>query len=273
MFNAPADVEINKLEMGGPKVYHIPAWDELSDPKRLEVIGGLIEQFGRDPRIATAAVDILKRSGVSPRDYQNQAAALLRSVQNDIYYVNEPGERLQDPIYTLKIGYGDCDDLVILLCSFFESIALPWRLVISGVKKNGDKVRYIQGDKNIATADWTHIYCMVGNQPFHPKEWFFCEPTIKGVPLGWDVIEADDDTLPELLGPASYSGLPIGNPGRGMATGIGIGVGAEVARGTEEGEHHLIRPNLIKEILIGVAIAVGSSVLTELVLDRIQGKK
>lgn len=269
MFNTPSDVAINKLEVTDPKVYHIPEWDTLDDPKRLEVIGGLIEQFGRDPRIATKAVDILRSSGVAPRDYEGQAACLLKWVQENIYYVNEPGERLQDPLYTLKIGYGDCDDMVITLCAFFESIALPWRLVISGIKNNGDKVRYIQGDKKIANASWTHIYCMVGNQPFHPNAWFYCEPTIKGVPLGWDVIEADDNTLPELLGPASYSGPMLGRP-KGISTGIGIGVGAEVANIDAMSSSN---QRLLREIFIGVVIAVASSVLTETVLDHIQGKR
>jgi len=269
MFNTPSDVAINKLEVTSPKVYHIPEWDTLDDPKRLEVIGGLIEQFGRDPRIATQAVEILRSNGVAPRDYKGQASCLLKWVQENIYYVNEPGERLQDPLYTLKIGYGDCDDMVITLCAFFESIALPWRLVISGVKKNGTKVRYIQGEKNIANADWTHIYCMVGNQPFHPNSWFYCEPTIKGVPLGWDVIEADDNTLPELLGPASYSGPMLGRP-KGISTGIGIGVGTEVANVDAAS---ISNQRLLREIFIGVVIAVASSVLTELVLDRVQGKK
>lgn len=268
MFNTPSDVEINRLEAPSPKLYHIPAWDTLDDPKRLEVIGGLVEQFGRDPQIATQVVDILRQNGVPSRDYEKQAAALLKWVQENIYYVNEPGERLQDPLYTLKMGYGDCDDMVIVLCSFFESIALPWRLVISGVKKNGKKVRYIQGDKNIAKADWTHIYCMVGDQPFHPNQWHFCEPTIKGVPLGWDVIEADDNTLPELLGPPSYSGPMLGRA-RGMTTGIGIGVGAEVANIDAASSNQ----RLIREILIGVVIAVASSILTEMALDHIQGKE
>lgn len=99
-----------------PKVYHIPAWKHFGDPRKLALIRRVAESRGRDPRIAVLAVNILKQAGVEPRNYVAQAAALLRWVQGNIYYVNEPDERLQDPEYTLKVGMGDClpaDTLVL----------------------------------------------------------------------------------------------------------------------------------------------------------------
>jgi len=98
----------NRLAASQPKVYHMPQWDGYGDPKRLDVISRIAESRGRDPQIATLAVNILRKSGVKPRQFKKQAAALLKWVQDHIYYVNEPGERLQDPLYTLKVGYGDC---------------------------------------------------------------------------------------------------------------------------------------------------------------------
>ena len=140
----------------------------------------IIKQYGRDPRIARLAVAILKDAGCKPREYKKQCAALLEFVQTKIYYVNEPEERLQSPLYTLKIGLGDCDDLAILLCSFFECINLPWKLVVSGqTPEDGRLIRYHDGDPNYRQISYSHIYCAVGNRPFTPTEWYYCEPTMK----------------------------------------------------------------------------------------------
>ena len=102
--NTPA----RRLDLDNPKVYDLPAFDGYQDPKKLDVLARLAEQSGRDPALATLAVQIFRSYGVQPRDYKGQAAALLRWVQNNIYYVNEPDERLQEPKYTLRVRYGDC---------------------------------------------------------------------------------------------------------------------------------------------------------------------
>jgi len=185
----------HRVPLDAPKVHHIPSWTDFGDPKRMDVITNIAKMRGHDPRIATLAVNIIKKAGVQPRDYRGQAAALLHFVQNEMYYVNEPGERLQDPLYTLKAGYGDCDDLSILLGALLTSIHLPWKLVISGLKNKKKKVRYHHGDRfpggEKQGYKWSHIYVMVGDRPFTPKKWQYAETTIRGVPLGWDVVEGD----------------------------------------------------------------------------------
>jgi len=166
---------------------------------------------GRDVRIARLAAKILrdsrkgfwgKRKGAGPREYKKQAAAILKWVQDpdNIYFLNEAGERLQDPIYTLKAGHADCDDMVSVLAALYESINLPWRLVISGRQDpNGKKVRWIEGVGPVPQyTRWTHIYLLVGGSPGKPKKWYFAEPTVVGVPLGWDVVDGDDSYLPEM---------------------------------------------------------------------------
>lgn len=194
-----------ELDLGGAKVYDLPAWDGLSHPERLAVIRQIAEMRGKDPRIARLAVAIVNGRRVRPRDFKRQAAALLKWVQDpkNVYYMNEPGERLQDPIYTLRAKHGDCDDQVALLCAFFESCRLPWRLVLSGVRKdaagNPQKVRYIEGQPVPLDVAWNHIYCMVGAPPYNPKVWWFAETTIQGVPLGWDVISGSRRYLPRVF--------------------------------------------------------------------------
>jgi transglutaminase-like putative cysteine protease len=138
---------------------------------------------------------------VPPRKTEGQAARLLKWVQG-LYYVNEPGERLQDPLYTVQVGYGDCDDLAMLLGALCESLRIPWRFVLSG-KKGRRTVRWIEGQRR-KRARWAHIYVAIGDRPFRPTRWMFAEPTVRGVPLGWDVVSSAQKhgrvVLPELAG-------------------------------------------------------------------------
>jgi hypothetical protein len=197
-----------KME-SGQKVYHLPDWHSLSHPERLAVIRQIAMMRGRDPRIAKLAVKILKKAGARPRQYKKQAAAILKWVQDpkNVYYVNEPGERLQDPIYTIKAGHGDCDDQALIMCCLFESVGLPWKLCLSGRNKvTGQKLRYIEGDPVPPNCSWAHIYAMVGDRPFRPSKWYFAEPTVEGVPLGWDVISGDHSYLPEMAKPRKTKG-------------------------------------------------------------------
>jgi hypothetical protein len=194
-----------QLDLGDAQVFHLPNWHNLSHPERLGVMRQIAMMRGRDPRIAKLAVSIFRKYGAGPRDYQRQAAALLKWVQDpkNVFYVNEPGERLQDPLHTIKIGHGDCDDQSLLLCCLFESVGLPWKFVLSGRDDKGEKVRHIEGTKVHPNTKWSHIYCMVGTPPFKPNQWYFCETTIVGVPLGWDVIDGDHSYLPEMAKPKS----------------------------------------------------------------------
>jgi len=198
----------------GVKVHHLPTWKHKGDPVRIRALREIAETAGRDPRMATLAVAIVRgdasawgggAQGAKPRDTAGQSALLLRWVQG-LYYVNEPGERLQDPLYTVQVGYGDCDDLAMLLGALCESLRIPWRFVLSG-KRGRRAVRWIEGERTIR-ASWSHIYVIIGPQPFQTKvtrAWRFAEPTIRGVPLGWDVVQATNASgrvlLPELAGP------------------------------------------------------------------------
>jgi 8-oxo-dGTP pyrophosphatase MutT (NUDIX family) len=166
----------------------------------MDIISRIAKMRGRDPRIATKAVEIIKAAGAQPREYTQQSAALLKWVQDELYYVNEPGERLQDPLYTMKVGYGDCDDLSIMLGALLESIRMPWKLVISGTTKSGKKIRYVQGDKfpKSKGINWSHIYVTIGDRPFKPSKWDYAETTVRGVPLGWDVVDGSSSVLPEM---------------------------------------------------------------------------
>ena len=214
------------------KVYHLPTWKNQDDPTRIDALRHIALQAGRDPRIAKLAVDICKAAGIPPRQYEKQAAAMLAWVQGSIYYANESGERLQDPLVTLEVGHGDCDDMAILLAALYESMRLPWRYVLSGKQGKG-MVRWIEGTPK-KRASWSHIYVVVGWPPYVPKRWAYAEPTLQGVPLGWDVIQhykkKKSSILPELAGPGISYGASFGlMPSTAAAIASGVQGAAESA--------------------------------------------
>lgn len=199
--------ENNEKQMPNrPKLWHLPTWGAAQEPQRMGVLRDIVRQYGRDPRVHDLASEIIRRSGVPPRDYKGQAAVLLKWIQNpqNVYYINEPGERLQSPTYTLRVKRGDCDDMAILLAAMLESVAIEWRFVLSGRDGRGKLVRWIEGQPRIPGGRWTHIY-LAALIPTGQgrKQLVFMEPTLPK-PLGWDVIQASRaggaNILPELAG-------------------------------------------------------------------------
>lgn len=290
-------VKSNRIPLDGPKVHHIPSWGALGDGQRLHVIRQIAMQRARDPRITTLAIKIIKESGAQPREYEKQAAALLKWVQNpkNVYYVNEPGERLQDPLYTIKVKYGDCDDMALLLCCFFEAVKLEWKLVLSGRQRGtGAKKRHIEGGVMPPAVNWSHIYCMVGTPPFKPTRWYFCEPTLQSAPLGWDVIDGDHSMLPEMGGTgiakrpdnhrltrkpsvavAGLAGIvPLGNGG--IASSVASAVATEfeddfeAPRASAKQSEPGIWGMEFKKMLPAIVIGVTTSVISQLLMDEIR---
>lgn len=201
----------------GEDVIHLPRWGKVGDVARLKIIRKLIKGYGRDPRIRTMALGIIR--GVPARDYLGQANAILQWARKTVPYVNEPGELLQSPWYSLGIDRtgaqvrppsADCDDFALLIGSLLESIRLETRLVLSGAHPRGGKVRYVEGvGKPPRGVRWSHIYLTVGTPAFHPTTWTFMEPTLN-VPIGWEVVkDGQRGVLPELSG--AYGLAPWGS--------------------------------------------------------------
>lgn len=181
-----------------PRAFHLPTWGRLSDVQRIKFLRDVATRAGRDPRIRSLAFQILQSAGADQRQYEAQAAALHKWVQANMLYVNEPGEIIQDPLYTLDVKAGDCDDLALLLASMFEAINLPWKYVLS-TQRGGKARRWVEGEPMREFGVWQHIYLQVGWPPFRPNTWAFVEPTVKTAPLGWDVVaNANQGILPEM---------------------------------------------------------------------------
>jgi hypothetical protein len=178
-----------EITMDQPKAFNLRGWRSASDVQRLAFLRDVAERAGRDPRLRSVAARILRDAGVDQRRYREQAAALLKWVQENIQYLNEPDEIIQDPLLTLRYGYGDCDDMAALLGSLYEAIRLDWRFVLAGTDAAGNRARWTEGTPYVR-AKYAHIYVAVGWPPFKPmakQTWAYAEPTVKSAPLGWDV--------------------------------------------------------------------------------------
>lgn len=189
-------VEFGKIPQT-PKTWKIDDWSNMNQAQRMGFLRSVSSQAGQNPQIATLCVQIFKENGIKPRDYKGQARSLLKWVQKNIYYVNEPNERLQDPIYTLSVGYGDCDDMALLLGAMCESVKLEYRYVLAGKMPDGKIDRWIEGTP-MKNGQWSHIYLIIGYPPFQPQKWVFAEPTLSSAKLGWDIVQSKTKALPEL---------------------------------------------------------------------------
>ena len=208
------------------KLYQVRGWNRWSDRKKVRKLRGMAEAYGNDPRMRFFTVNsVLRPAGATNfRDYARVAQALLSAVQDagsmGIMYTNEPNEQLQSPWWTLKVRTGDCDDLAILLASMAQSVRLPWRFVLGGKCKTG-RARWAEGDRRMPRGfKASHIYLDLGWPPFSEKRrhpngrpmttWAAAEPTLRGVPLGYDVmiqgVPGGAQRL-DLSGPDSYAGI------------------------------------------------------------------
>jgi hypothetical protein len=168
-------------------VYVDGGWDRLRPQDHVARLRGIVEEYADDPRMRWTVANMLQKAGIPTREYKKQAAYLLRWVQDKIYYTNEPGEQIQSPWRTLAVATGDCDDMAVLLACMYDSIALPWKFVLAG-RVDGKAARWVEGERFPWGFEVSHIYVMVGTPPFNPREWYSAEPTVRGLPLGHDVV-------------------------------------------------------------------------------------
>lgn len=241
-------VRMSRIHLPEPKAFHLENWHDMTDPQRIAFMRDVAVRAGRDPRIRNLAASIVAR--LPQRAYKHQAAALLRWVQDHIQYLNEPGEIIQDPLYTLRHGYADCDDMAVLLGAFLEALRLDFRFVLAG-KRGPERVRWHEGDPFPRGVAWSHVYIQVGTPAFHPREWSYMEPTVKGAPFGWDA--GTSRRLPELAG-------------LGISTGAAAGGAATTAAMADDSSLGISWKTVVASAITGVAV----SVLSQMLLDEIQ---
>lgn len=244
------------------KIYAHKGWAGMRDSSKMRALRELAVTYGNDPRMRWFTASVLRRAHVDFRDYERVAATLLAWVQNNITYTNEPGEQIQAPWWTMRYLTGDCDDMAILLASMAQSVRLPWKFALGGRDRKGNAVRYIDGDKEPRGVNYSHIYLYLGWPPFKPTQWAAAEPTLRGAPLGYDVVlqgagqmgqgnQGRSHQMPELSGTSAYGG--------------GIQLFPQVDRKT--------RGELVRDLIIGIGVGVVTSVATTFVVEYIRERR
>lgn len=110
--------------------------------RALELMRQLIKTWGRDPALRDWANQVIRK--VREGDSKQEIRRLAMGIKLRVRYSRDPWkiETVADPLETLKVGYGDCDDLVVLFGAAAQAIGYPVRLVMAG---------------NTGAA-WSHIY-------------------------------------------------------------------------------------------------------------------
>lgn len=100
----------------------------------LKLMAQLVRQSKVNPLIRqTAARAVMS---CPEKDDLCEAATLQNFVRSSIRYTGDvwETETLQPPDYTLKEGYGDCDDQAVLLASLLLAIGIPAAFCAVGIK-------------------------------------------------------------------------------------------------------------------------------------------
>lgn len=132
----------------------------------LRVMRQLINAAKLDVEIISAATSCAFNA--PERDAAAECAAVFGWVRDGVRYQMDPAgvEALCEPRVTLARRVGDCDDKTTLLCSMFEALGYPTRLIMAGYSRPG----------------WfEHVYCAV----LCAGEWFACDAT-EYQSFGWE---------------------------------------------------------------------------------------
>ena len=126
----------------------------------------LTREGRRDLGVRTVAMRLVK--DLPPKRYMDQVVNVFQFVQKCIRYLPDVREveTLQTPVYTLKEGQGDCDDMSILLAALLESIGHP----------TGFHALAIDG------GAFSHVIAVtrIG------KRWLPLDPTVSYAHVGWE---------------------------------------------------------------------------------------
>lgn len=108
--------------------------------KIIDIVNGSLRQ----PTIRLIALELLKRAGVSDRDYLGQAKAVWRWIVDNVRFIRDTVgvEVVQSPEVTLKLRAGDCDDHVTLLGALLKAIGIPVRFRVIGSTRDQFKHIY-----------------------------------------------------------------------------------------------------------------------------------
>jgi hypothetical protein len=131
----------------------------------VEVIESMKKKVAARRPFRVFVLNLLDQYGIDPLDKRQVAELFLKWVHKNIRYVPDPlhTEFVQCPLELLKVRYGDCDDMALLLASMLEAVGIDTRFVTTGH----------------SAANMEHIYIEIEIG----GKWFPADPTLD-MPLG-----------------------------------------------------------------------------------------
>lgn len=136
-------------------------------------VAGMINRGSRNPVIQTIA-ERLTLKALRKRRHQESSAILGELhewAQETIDYKAQQGDKdhFQDPLETLQLREGDCEDFTIILGSMTTYLGIPTIMrVVSKDNKN-----------------WRHIYAVAGLPSGNPRYWIPLDASARSKPMGW----------------------------------------------------------------------------------------
>jgi transglutaminase-like putative cysteine protease len=126
----------------------------------------IVRAYKKNPDIRFLAGDLTRH--LPNKAWASEVSRLFEYVKSRVRYTEDITEieTIQTPDATLALGYGDCDDMAVLLAALLESIGKPTRFVAIGFQPN----RY------------EHVFTQVriGGK----NDWVTLDPT-ENQPMGW----------------------------------------------------------------------------------------
>lgn len=143
---------------------------------------------------------------------------VFRYVQT-IKYIHDPGgafDSINSARETIGKGYGDCDDLAVLLATLLGCLGFTPAFVLA---KYSD-----------ATSGFDHVYVEVENK----GERITLDPTTRKNGIGWESPKAIERVVFPIFGPdGAFNALASAGHLTGAAIGLGLGIADRVKRAAQ----------------------------------------
>ena len=151
--------------------------DNLDD--RISFIEYEINVGKRSPEVRDIAGQILRQR--PPRKWEQSAKDLFEWTRKNIRYTLDPYgvELFQSAERSLQVGIGDCDDQAIMLASLLQSVGIPVKLRVIGLK---------------GEDQFQHIYVMAGVPPQGPSKWIPLDAS-RAENAGWELPKSERGLL------------------------------------------------------------------------------
>jgi len=134
----------------------------------IEQMENLVDAGVKDPLIRNTALEII--ASMPARDSSAEIEAIFFWVKQNIRFTKDPYqiELISNPLRTLELKAGDCDDLAILLSSLLRSIGYNTRFKVVSAKASG-KLHHVYTQAYFSgtwiSLDPTEEYSSVGKEP------------------------------------------------------------------------------------------------------------